>query len=254
MQTEIQSIGPPPEKHADRVVADMLKVIVAARAKILPRIQSVLTNMNDGQPAGQQKIFDRLVEAGRPFFIGGHIDTGKRGRYTITLLTLLGWDSERKTTIELDSDAIPDKPWIAMSVVTIKSLGRRRYDQEEYLSMFITHHALSRLAQRCGARTIYDVHYAVQRIAMTYVQWRSDTKAEHQGKLVDGVRMSVELPNDMGKATCTFCNYNDGDGGAVLVTLWSEEEDNDVQRTGAIPTDPDGVLRVSGVLDQSEAP
>jgi hypothetical protein len=29
----IQSLGPPPEKHADRIVAEMLKLIVVAHAK-----------------------------------------------------------------------------------------------------------------------------------------------------------------------------------------------------------------------------
>jgi hypothetical protein len=97
----ITSLGLPPEMQADRVVAEMLKVIVAARVKILPTIQAMLAEkLNDGAPHGQQKVFDRLLKAGGAFFIGGGIETGKRGKYQMRFLTLVGWDAEHRRTLE----------------------------------------------------------------------------------------------------------------------------------------------------------
>jgi hypothetical protein len=215
----IQSLGPPPEKHADRIVAEMLKLIVVAHAKCWPAIRTALKTA-DGNPAAQERMHRKLKAAVGGFMLGSMLMPGKRGRYCLSFVCLAGWNAEQKTLIDAD-DPIPEKPWIVLSVIGIESKGGFRYVEKIRNSLFITHHALSRLAQRCGVRTISEVYDAVIRIADRYVAW---CVANDYRPPRDGDRLKVELPNGMGNAICALCNHADNETGAVVVTLWREDE------------------------------
>ena len=52
--TAISSIGPPPERHADRVVAEMLKHIALASAHMLPEIKRAAAASSDGTPRAEK--------------------------------------------------------------------------------------------------------------------------------------------------------------------------------------------------------
>jgi hypothetical protein len=83
---------------------------------------------------------------------------GKRGAYEIKFHMWSGWNPSENAIIEL-GDPIPPKPWLVNLLHVICSTGRGR-DQVEltvFPSLFISHHALSRLAQRHGARTWRDL-------------------------------------------------------------------------------------------------
>ena len=223
----IQSLGLPPEKHADRIVGEMLRVIAAERPIIWPRIHAVLGLMNDGNPKAQQKMLVKFKEAAGPFYFSANLETGTRGRYVLRFTAIEVWNAETKTIVMSD-DEIPDTPWLGFSICNITSKGKRRYTEETDLVLFVTHHALSRLAQRCGARTIHDVSLAARKIAVAFFEdkWPKDT----DGKLRDNTRMKVDLQGDMGNAICVLRNYNYTDDGSivgsiVVVTLWKENEE-----------------------------
>lgn len=223
MLPAITSVGLPPEKHADRIVAEMLRRIVARRNECWPKLHSIFKlRTKDGTPAAQQRIYDKMCAAVDDFLLGGSLTTGKRGRYEIRLLVLDGWDAERNDIITKD-DPIPTKPWIALSVIRLISKGDFRYDTECGTSLLITHHALSRLAQRCGARSIREVYGAVMDIAYEFIRYRVDNK---QRMIRDGERMRVKLDDGLGTAVCALVQHShkDCEGGIVLATLWNDGE------------------------------
>jgi hypothetical protein len=61
----IHSIGPPPERHADRVVAAMLRQLAQTRAHLLPAILAAFANSSDGSPKAQRKLETRVKKPER---------------------------------------------------------------------------------------------------------------------------------------------------------------------------------------------
>jgi hypothetical protein len=84
-------------------------------------------------------------------------------------VTIDGWDPHRSALILDENDRIPERPWLACTWTVTKSVGRHRYDTENGWPFFCTHHALVRLAQRCGARTATDLLTAVNNIWTAYL-------------------------------------------------------------------------------------
>jgi hypothetical protein len=216
----ITSIGLPPEKHADRVVAGMMRIMARDRARCWPKIQEVIQERigKDGNRCGQEKLLKRLKEVLSGFLLYSDLTPGKRGRFTIFLVVLDAWDAERRDLIR-ENDRIPEKPWLALSVIRIVGKGHRKYDQDGSFTMFITHHSLSRLTQRCGARTLKEVFGSVRAIARAHCVKRLDTSFQPDGAYY----LHVDLPYGLGGATCAIEPYDDEKGGEVCATLWKDE-------------------------------
>ena len=162
----IQSIGPPPERHADRVVGAMLRQLAQTRAHLLPAIYRAFDTSSDGTPRAQRKMEARIKQAGA---LVTKLYPGKRGRYVLKFVDCTGWDQVRDAEITIDDlDTIPEKPWIAYHLNTITSVGGGRHECKANGGpfLFVTHHALSRLAQRENARTAGDLLIAAESIMM----------------------------------------------------------------------------------------
>jgi hypothetical protein len=67
----------------------------------------------------------------------------------LLLYQLVGWDPVRDDEIG-PGDPMPEKPWIALFITTISGRGHKIKSRPV---LFVTHHALSRAAQRFGLRT-----------------------------------------------------------------------------------------------------
>jgi hypothetical protein len=150
---KILSAGPPPERHADRVTAEMLRELARQKASLWETLAEVMFDSKDGNPKAQRRMVERLKKAG-----AGHIklEPGKRGQYKLYIYEQAGWDPTRDAEIGPE-DPIPEKPWVACYITHIHSRGRGRTRDEDVQSapaLFITHHVLSRAAQRSGLRTI----------------------------------------------------------------------------------------------------
>ena len=147
----IQSIGRPPERHADRVVAEMMRQLARDHARLWDTITGITASSSDGTPRAQRKLEERVKRAGA---LTTQLWPGKRGCYTLVAYNLTGFDQRRDAPIRLD-DPVPERPWISCNVTAIESKGRGRNEVE--LSsrpiLFITHHAMSRAAQRLDMRT-----------------------------------------------------------------------------------------------------
>jgi hypothetical protein len=158
----IQSVGPPPERHADRVVAEMLQHLSQMTADLLPNLTSAVEGSSDGSPRAQRKLEARLQRSGA---IGTVLKPGKRGCYQIHFYSWTGWDPGKDAAISSD-DRLPHKPWLACHVYRLHSAGRGR-DEVRLLTqpmLLVSHHALSRLAQRHGAKTWRDLIGAAMEI------------------------------------------------------------------------------------------
>ena len=59
----IKSLGPPPERHADRVTADMIRFLIAERESAYPRIEAELVR-SFGKRNSNPKAQAKLVAAG----------------------------------------------------------------------------------------------------------------------------------------------------------------------------------------------
>jgi hypothetical protein len=145
---KINSIGPPPERHADRVVAEMMRDLARRHADVHPAIADAFKSSRDGTPKSQRKMADRIKRAGAFHVI---LETGKRGKYSLAIIELVGWDPARDSEIML-CDPIPEKPWIAWLCTFLKSKGNWSNDEKIVPLLFVTHHAMSRTAQRLHMR------------------------------------------------------------------------------------------------------
>jgi hypothetical protein len=96
LQPEIQSVGLPPERHADRVVLEMLKLIAEARQQTWPKIRDILGQCPDGNPKAQARMLAKLKRASHPFTDVIDLKPGKRGRYQLIFVDTNVWNPETK--------------------------------------------------------------------------------------------------------------------------------------------------------------
>jgi hypothetical protein len=81
---EIQSVGAPPEKHADRVVAEMMRHLAKQHAEMWDTIKSAAHGpfVRDGNPRAQRKLAEKVKAAGAKYV---HLEPGKRGKYRLSV-------------------------------------------------------------------------------------------------------------------------------------------------------------------------
>jgi hypothetical protein len=207
----IKSMGAVPEKHADRVVAEMLRAIVRARGSMYDQVWATVNSGPDGNPRAQAKMAEQLWAAGGELLCYVSLDPGKRGRYELFVVVVEGWDLGRRSIIA-SGDVIPERPWLAGTLIEIVGRGRGRYDQTSKVAFFITHHALSRLVQCSGVRTSSQLLSATRSMfAACFFEL-----SEHRWSFPDGKRVTFDLC-DGGNAIAVLNNNVDGKHGGVMV-------------------------------------
>jgi hypothetical protein len=155
---QIASEGPPPERHADRVVDEISRWLIAGSARVRDDIYLMFkVGPSDGNPKAQARLAERLRRVGRGVITEVHLTPGKRGRFALTFAYWTGFDPERDKCVET-ADALPvGRVWLAYVIKRVKGEGGGQYSKAGGAAFLVTHHALSRLAQRCGARTPGDL-------------------------------------------------------------------------------------------------
>jgi len=173
---EIKSVGPPPERYADRVVAEMMREMAKTHATLWDTIHDVVKTSRGGSPKAQRKLAERIKRAGayRTF-----LDEGKRGKFEIMIYDFTGYDIAHDAEIRR-GDRIPDKPWIScnLSVLTSPGNGRDMIEVHARPILFISVHALSRMAQRFGMRTPKHLRVAIGIIYNACIKLINDGKDE----------------------------------------------------------------------------
>lgn len=233
-ETQIQSLGPPPEKHADRVIAQMLRELVKARVNVDFNLKEIVRSVRDGNPRAQRRFAEKIMAATHPFTPAIGVDPGKRGRYSLSIRMLDGWNPVTKRLIVNESQ-IPLKPWVTMTCIEFRSKGRGFYECDASQLIFASHHALSRLAQRCGVKASIDLLHAVTSIWAMLIKTGSELPDGHElaFPLKLGFPLVVDgcLTGDTGIAVID--HYENDMGGLVVKTILDPvRSDEDQSITG----------------------
>ena len=212
-RTHIPEGADVPERHADRVVAEMLQHIARWQQARRSRPFLVRKAMSAGNPKAQERLVERLRASGGIAAIDMKLTPGKRGRYMIEIHDWTVWDEARG--VEMASGtAIPEKPWLLCCVTGVRGLGDGHTKVDSCYVLHLTHHCLSRLAQRCGARTVDDLIAATKALWGSYRAYRA---VKPGTDTPDGTRLTVDLPNRMGKAVAVLRRHEDG--GLIVATI-----------------------------------
>lgn len=186
MNIQIQSEGLPPERHADRIIAQMMRQLAREHAYHWPRLVDIVSQCKGGSPKAQQKLKQRLERAGA---LAPHLESGKRGKYELWFYSIFGWNAQKDRPL-LPEDAVPELPQIVcgLTILISEGGGREVVDMRSYPVVFITHHVLSRAAQRLGLRTSEHMLNAVRHmlnasidlliVAKDRKKWIADAPAE----------------------------------------------------------------------------
>jgi hypothetical protein len=151
----ILSFADAPERHADRIVAQMIRFLIAERQRATPQIIEILTKSPDASP--KQRL---RVAAGSSI---RKLMPGKRGRWRVDITDWTGWNDATDLSIEAPEQEIPAYPWLACWLMRLEGLGRHRYEEHSSTILLMRPHALSCSAQRCGLRTIDDAFSLMSR-------------------------------------------------------------------------------------------
>ena len=165
-------------------------------------IREQITRTKGGSIKAQQKMVSRLEQAGA---MEVHLVPGKRGKYELYWYEWNGWDPETKKQIKIvDQKAankdsrkaqiftlkngyvdmnmvIPDKPWLACVLKRMQSLGNGLMEMtiQSVTTLLVTHHALSRMAQRYEVRSVEDLLVVSQKMLNILLPWYNQvTEAE----------------------------------------------------------------------------
>jgi hypothetical protein len=145
-----------PERHADRIIAEMLRGFAKARSHLWEDVCRIIGQSSDGTPRAQEKMKARILKAGA---LAVDLKAATRGRYEMLIYDWTGWDPGTEEGEIKQGDAIPEKPWIACWATLIRGREFRRSPKgfKSGPILIINHHALSRAAQRHNVRTVADM-------------------------------------------------------------------------------------------------
>jgi len=218
----IHSVGLPPEKHADRVVAEMLRMIASDQPPLIAQLKHILKTTPDGNPAAQEKLRKKLADVNNKLVPDVYLEPGKRGRYTMHIVSIAAWDAEQRDYITDVKDRIPDKPWLACIIVRYQSKGQHRYRETMARALLVTHHSLSRLAQRYGAQTAGDLLIAADAMMQAFLR-EIKIHGNSPKWIKNEFRLHFKLEDATGfiqHITAIIKLCDDGDSGATVVTLF----------------------------------
>jgi hypothetical protein len=177
----IESVGPPPELHAQRIAGEMAVWLIKHGEKRWEEMARVVKTCKDGNPISQMRLAHRLAAAAGPAIFDLSVKTGKRGRYTMYFHCWTGWVNGEPVK---DGAVLPERPWLGVGWLTIKNKGNYTADFDDFTWLLINHHAMARLAERCGARTPIQLLKALRplsKAAMDHIT--AQMKAHPENKL-----------------------------------------------------------------------
>jgi hypothetical protein len=198
MQPElaISSIGAPHSINADRIVANMTRHLSQQHATLWELVDGITKGkyVRDGNPRAQGKLRDRIKAAGASFV---QLETGKRGKYTLIVSDLVGWNPYTDCMIVV-GDTIPEKPWLANLVHTIEGLGHGRVRFISRVSTFLSHHCLSRVTQHWAVRTLPELVRVAETVIAAVMRYDTKISDEDWSRAPpDGIRIPI---NDVATA------------------------------------------------------
>lgn len=200
---EIRSEGPPPERHAARVVAEMCRWLAAEQqavaAVIRSRVELAIGRSGMGNPKAQARFEARMRRdpiAAR-WLLNFTVMPGSRGRYGI-IVTYCSTVRPGDAGEIASGEPIPERPWVCCMMTGI---WPKDHEKDRDLRLVtLTHHAMQRLAERCAARTVEDLRVALVELA----GWRLEAVNPDRD-----VKHRVPVPGGLGVAIVESVDEHD---------------------------------------------
>jgi hypothetical protein len=202
----IISVGAPPEQHADRVTAEMLEFIVRLRAAVWAKGEVTIAPGKMGNPISQARHVARLRDLNGALWPFVHLETGKRGRYTLDIVEITGWDciSHRQIDVFDDIPELSSRLWLYVQHLKIVGRPNAKPEGSSGGIVWVSHHALSRLCQRCNARHPRDLIVATHALVSAVCEAEVANTLPHPVTNPAGHRLRVELGGGLGTCIAVF--------------------------------------------------
>jgi hypothetical protein len=159
---QIVSIGPPPERHAERVVDEMLDFMRKLQPQLRDRGHHILDLNRMGGKRGQERCVQRFLVSIAPLVLGWHLQTGKRGRFEFQFTTWAAWDPNKNEMLQASGPLPPGACLLAHAAILTGANYTPKWVGAPLL--MISRHACIRLAMRSSVRTIRDLIEAMREL------------------------------------------------------------------------------------------
>jgi hypothetical protein len=211
---EIRSIGPPPVRHSDRIVAGMLRHLAEQSARLWAAIEGIIEGpyVRDGNERAQRRLEARVKALGAMTFL----EPGKRGKYCLRAYHWCGYSPVTDTWIGADDD-IPPKPWLAHKCYQVEGMGRCRVRYLTGTRVMISVHALSRVTQRWQAKNLSDILRVVDTIGAVGLNYIADNDADDAWYKTPANGVRVPFPN---RAACMVLKAHATRKALIVATIF----------------------------------
>jgi hypothetical protein len=146
----IQTEGAPPDRHAERVITEMMAWMEGRQQALMLRdVAAAIGSWRDmDSPEGQQKAAQRLREDCAGFVFSVDLTPNTRGRFRLAYSAWMVTVGQRLAVNRIEFHA--DKDFQRMPDFNVR------------IPMQVTHHACVRLAQRANVKTVRQMIHALQ--------------------------------------------------------------------------------------------
>jgi hypothetical protein len=169
----------PPDRHAQRVVGEMLKWLHAEHWRQHQQTLGIINVRKMGTVEAQRRTADRLRKAMNILALDVQISPAKRGRFLMSVIEWAVWDLTKDDMVT-GEQPIPINAWLAVSLTFITGANHRPV-MKCTVPLLVTRHACERLATRAGVRTPVDLIVALRElweVAYTVIRdenaWHND--------------------------------------------------------------------------------
>jgi hypothetical protein len=215
---EIHSTGAPPERHANRIVAEMMRHLATKHAAVWQIIIAITKDPHarDGNARAQAKLQAKVDAAGAAWT---DLVPGKRGKYKLMIASWVGWDPATSSRILTIDDELDERPcWLTLDYYTVEGMGHGIVRYSTRLAVFLTRHALSRVCQRWAARTLLDLERVIRTLATRILEYVAEAEIAdedwHKHMSSEGVRLQMKKNGPV-----LVCKPHDKYRALVLVTV-----------------------------------
>jgi hypothetical protein len=155
IQPKIESVGPPPDKHAERIVWEMLKYLHAGQQQRWAKARGALRSSQLGSIVGQKRAVARFAKTVGDLALSIELAPAKRGRYTLRLVSWIVYNPLADAAL---TPGEPLPPAAQLAIIVAYGRGANHNPQwDSALPLVVSRHAMERLAQRANVRTITDL-------------------------------------------------------------------------------------------------
>jgi hypothetical protein len=205
--------APVPIRHSDRIIAEMLRYIAREHAGTFSRVIAAIKGDRCGGPKAQARTVERVRRIAGETLLDVQLTPGKRGHFKIALADWVAWHEGQGCEIGPD-DPLPLKPWLACGITFVEGKGGGRRSAKGHYSLMLTHHSLSRLAQRAGVRSVPELIGAVRAVWGAYYDFR--LRSTPGTPTPTGTHLPFKLASGR-EAVAITKRYPDG--GSLVVTV-----------------------------------